>query len=372
MTDTNDNFENVVNLLNKQKKELECLYNIDNILKDSSSELENILKQLITIIPQGWRYNDICKVKIKAYNIEIEGEGFKKSELHIASDLHVDNNIVGEITVCYIKPVRTEKRIFLAEENRLFQTIVGKINRYLSYRKLKDFFLERTSFKENIHNEGNNFIKYLKDLYLTDLEIEKIIKVPIDLRKDEIICKQGSFASFIMILKEGLLKAYIENSHNKNHIFKITKPHSIIGLSSLYGDNYYHFSCSAILASKVYIIERSFFDKIIRNNQKFAMKIMNLYSNSLQNVYDKMGTIANKQALGKVCDTLLYLSENVFGNNTIDRTITRKDIADFSGLSTENLIRILADLKKDNIISTNNKVIEILKPETIKILSHLG
>ena len=32
----------------------------------------------------------------------------------------------------------------------------------------------------------------------------------------------------------------------------------------------------------------------------------------------------------------------------------------------------LADLKKDNIISINNKVIEILKPETIKMLGHLG
>lgn len=366
------NFENAVNILNNQKKELECLYKIDNILQDSNTELEKILKQLVAEIPLWWQYSDICRVKIKVYNINVESENFKKTDKFLFSNLVVDDEIVGDITISYLKSANSDKLVFLDVENRLFKTIVEKISRSISYRKLKNFFIERTNYKEQLYKEENSFIKYLKELSLKDNEIDKIIKVPIDLKKDEVICKQGSFASFVMILKEGLLKSYVENSHNKNHIFKIAKPYSIIGLSSLYGDIYCHFTCSAVVNSKLYIIERSTFNEIIKNNPKFAIKIMNIYSNSLQNVYDKIGTIANKQALGKVCDTLTYLSEKVFESNIIDRVITRKDIADFSGLSTENLIRILADLKKDNIISINNKVIEILKPETIKMLGHLG
>jgi CRP/FNR family transcriptional regulator len=99
---------------------------------------------------------------------------------------------------------------------------------------------------------------------------------------------------------------------------------------------------------------------------------MKIYSNSLQNVYDKLGCVANKQAIGKVCDALLYLSGNVFINHIIDTTITRKDIAEYSGLATENLVRILSDLKRDNIISISNKTIEILNFETLRMLSNLG
>ncbi|MDR2836127.1 MAG: Crp/Fnr family transcriptional regulator [Bacteroidales bacterium] len=371
MFNNNENFDNVVNLLDKKEKELECLYNVDFVLKDFNSDLFSVLSQLIKVIPIGWRYPDICKIKISIFNLEVESENYKKSELNVSADLIINDSVVGEISLCYVKPVRTEKRIFLDEENRLFQTIVEKINQYISYRKLKELFSKKSEGKNNENFQETNFTNYLKDLFLTDKDIEKIIKVPIDLKKDEIICKQGTFASFIMILKEGLLKALVENSH-KNHIFKITKPYSIIGLSSLYGDNYYHFSCVAMVTSKVYIIERSNFDKIIKSNPKFAMEIMKLYSNSLQNVYNKLGAISNKQALGRVCDTLLYLSEKVFESNFIDTIISRKEIAEFSGLATENLVRILAELKKDNIIAINNKAIEILKPETLKLFSNIG
>ena len=92
-------------------------------------------------------------------------------------------------------------------------------------------------------------------------------------------------------------------------------------VSSLYGDNYYHFSCQALLPSKVCLVERNVFDKIIRSNPVFSIEIMRMYSNSLQNVYDKLGSVANKQALGKVCDSLLYLSAKVFESNIIDTTV---------------------------------------------------
>jgi CRP-like cAMP-binding protein len=281
-------------------------------------------------------------------------------------------NEVGEIVLCYVKPVRAEKGIFLSEELRLFKTLVEKINQYLTFRKLKEIYSENVDKKKRHNKNEENFISYLKGLYLTDEEISKITKVQIDFKKGETVCKQGSFASFIMILKDGLLKAFTEASHYKNHIFKITTPYNIIGLSSLYGDNYYHFSCQALASSKVCLVERSTFDEIVKTNSKFSIEIMKIYSNSLQNVYDKLGSVANKQALGKVCDTLVYLSEKVFKSHTIETSITRKDIAEFSGLATENLVRILSELKKDKIIAINNKTIEILDLNKLRMLGDLG
>jgi CRP/FNR family transcriptional regulator len=372
MNNQNDNIDGIVKSLNERKKELECIYKIDSVLKDFDNDLQSVLIQLTDIIPIGWRYSDICKVKITVNDVEASSVNFKKSELKLSALLYVDEKQVGEITLCYIKPVRAEKGVFLKEENRLFQTVVEKINQYLSFRKLKELYSESMENKLKHNNHENGFSEYLKNLHLSKEEIDIITKVSIEFKKGETVCKQGSFASFVMILKEGLVKAFIENAHYKNHVFKITKPFNIIGLSSLYGDNYYHFSCQALVMSKIYLVERSSFDKVIRANPKFSIEIMKMYSSSLQNVYDKSGSIANKQALGRVCDSLIYLSEKVFENNIIETSISRKDIAEFSGLSTENLVRILSDLKKDNIIGINNKVIEILNPDTLKMLSNLG
>lgn len=364
--------ESIQDSLNERKKELNCIYNVDEILKDFDTPLHEVLTNLVTAIPEGWRYEDICRVKISVYDLEVSKDDFKRTELKQSSLLYVDGQKVGEIVLCYIKPIRAEKGVFLSEENRLFQTIVEKISQYLSFRKLKEIYSESIEKKKKKSNNEENFISYLKGLHLTESDISKITKVQIDFKKAETVCKQGSFASFIMILKEGLLKAVIETSHYKNHIFKITTPYNIIGLSSLYGDNYYHFSCKALIPSKVCLVERTTFDEIVQNNPAFSIEIMKMYSKSLQNVYDKLGSVANKQALGKVCDTLIYLSENVFNSKKIETTITRKEIAELSGLATENLVRILSELKKDKIIAINNKSIDILNFETLRMLGNMG
>lgn len=369
MQDLEYKIDGAAKSLIEREKELECIYKIDSVLKNFDKELSDILLELIDIIPIGWRYPDICKVKISVFGIELESKDFKKTELNQSARLYVDENIVGEIILSCTECFEFEESFFLDEENRLFRKIVEKINQYLSFRKLKEFYSE-SRLKHN--NNEHGFLKFLNDLNLSEEEIKIITKVPIEFKKGETICKQGSFTSFIMILKEGLVKAFIENSHYKNHVFKITKPYSIIGLSGLYGDNYYHFSCQALIPSKIYLVERSSFEKILRSNPNFAVEIMKIYSNSLQNIYDRLGSIANKQALGKVCDALIYLSEKVFESNVIKTSVTRKDIAEFSGLATENLVRILSDLKRDNIITINNKVIEIVNLDTLKMLSNLG
>ncbi len=368
----NEDIKIIQNSLNKKKKELNCIYNVDEILKEFNTSIDKVIMKLVDVIPLGWRFDDICKVNIKLYDFDISTKGFKRTELKQSANIFVEDKQVGEITICYIKPVRSEKGIFLPEENKLFKTIVEKINQYLAFRKLKDIYSENISNNTKNGNIQNSFISYLKKLELTDDDIAKITKVQINFDKGETVCKQGTFASFIMILKEGLLKAVIETSHYKNHIFKVTTPFSIVGLSSLYGDNYYHFSCRALINSTVYLIERSTFDQIIKNNTKFSMKIMKMYSSSLQNVYDKLGSVANKQAIGKVCDTLLYLSEKVFKSNIIETTITRKDIAELSGISNENLVRTLSELKKDNIISIKDKSIIIINYDTLKMLANIG
>lgn len=372
MQDDNENIKIILKSLNERKKELECIYQLDELFKNFDADLHYVLKKLCKIIPVGWRYSDICKVRIEYNEIEVQSEGFKKTELKHQSQLFIDGMPVGEITLCYIKQVNVEKGIFLSEESRLFKTVVEKTNQYLTFRKLKEIFAVSLESKYKHSNNDRGFIGYLKDLHLSDTEIDIITKVQIDFNKGETICKQGSFASFVMILKTGLVKAFVENAHHKNHIFKFTKPFNIIGLSSLYGDDQYHFSCQALIPSKLCIIERTSFDNIIKSNPAFAIEIMKINSNALQVLYNKLGSVTNKQAIGKVCDSLLYLSEKVFESNIIDTTITRKDIAEYSGLATENLVRILSELKRDKIISINNKTIEILNYETLKMLSNLG
>lgn len=221
-------------------------------------------------------------------------------------------------------------------------------------------------------NINANMIAYMKKLGLLESEIKLLTNTEIEFKKGENVCKQGSFSTYIMILKEGLLKSTVENVHFKSTIFKITKPYSIIGLSCLYGDNHYRFGCQALVPSKVYLVERSVFDSIIRQNRIFANEVIAMYALSLQNIYERLNSISNKQSLSKVCDSLIYLSEKVFEDTTIGSLVTRRDIAELSGLATENLVRILSELRAAKAIEIDKKEITILDMDMLKRFSCFG
>jgi hypothetical protein len=61
--------DRVLKSLDERKKELDCLYRIDEELKNFDTDLYEVLSELTKIIPDGWRFAEICKVKITVRGI---------------------------------------------------------------------------------------------------------------------------------------------------------------------------------------------------------------------------------------------------------------------------------------------------------------
>jgi CRP/FNR family transcriptional regulator len=55
-----------------------------------------------------------------------------------------------------------------------------------------------------------------------------------------------------------------------------------------------------------------------------------------------------------------------------DLPVSRKEIADYIGMSTANVIRTLSDFKKDGIIKVFGKTIEIVDINKLDIISKRG
>ena len=191
-------------------------------------------------------------------------------------------------------------------------------------------------------------------------------------RKGENICKQGAFASYLLYISDGLVKIYMENPNNKNINIKILKTTDFIGFSSVYGDNTYHYSSVALRDSSVCLIEKETFRKLLENNGAFASEIIKRYCDNEKQLFNKIQSLSNKQMHGRLADTLLYLSNENLCKDNIFSYLSRKDIADFAGLSTETTVRLISELKNDNIISINGKSIEITNFEKLKEISNRG
>ena len=72
------------------------------------------------------------------------------------------------------------------------------------------------------------------------------------------------------------------------------------------------------------------------------------------------------RSYGRIAYILLYFSEKIYKNNVFELPVSRKEIAEFIGMTTENVIRALSELRKDGIIKIYGKTIEIADTERLK------
>ncbi|MEJ5245287.1 MAG: PEP/pyruvate-binding domain-containing protein [Bacteroidota bacterium] len=125
-------------LLAERSKELNCLYSIEEVLSKPQLTLDEILGKIAILLPEAFRFNKDCKVKISIDNKFAATNGFKLTKKIIRETIFEQNKPVGEIVVAY----DNENYDFLDEEKRLVKTLADRFGHFLLYSKLKKLFAE--------------------------------------------------------------------------------------------------------------------------------------------------------------------------------------------------------------------------------------
>ena len=208
---------------------------------------------------------------------------------------------------------------------------------------------------------------------LTDPELEMIHldRFQVAYKAGEIIFKQGSPSTYLLCLTSGLVKIYIEGSV-KNLILSVIKPVEYIIAPGLYSDNRHHFSVSALVDSTACLIDVNIFKKLIRQNHDLAEEFMQRLSIQMIDNFDHTVGLTQKQMPGRIADALFYFSEKIYGSSSFEMVLTRQELADFSGMSTESSIRILKEFKDEGIIEVKKNSIVILNQERLKKIQETG
>lgn len=191
-------------------------------------------------------------------------------------------------------------------------------------------------------------------------------------KKGEIIAKHGSFASHVLFLCEGLVKVYYENKQD-SLILKIVGPGNLMGLSSLLKEeNIFQSTASAYIDSVVRLIDINLFKQFIEENGKFASEIINILSENTNQINSRFFGMTHRQSFGKLADLLLCLAGRIFKTSVFELNLTRKELAELAGMSTESVIRILKKFQEDNLITISGKTFTISDPEGLQRICDHG
>ncbi len=141
---------NLLAALQERAKELNCLYEVDKLLKSDLS-LADVLQGVVEVVPPGWQYPDVCEAEIRYGSRVHRSADFQPTEWFLRSPIVVQDEEVGELRVYYTaERPREDVGPFLKEEVRLITSITDRLGHFVMFQRIKE---ARRDWRERQHEE---------------------------------------------------------------------------------------------------------------------------------------------------------------------------------------------------------------------------
>lgn len=139
--------------LGERVKELNCLYNISELVEKPSISLEGILQGVVNLIPRAWQYPEITCARLTLKDQEFQTENWEVTTWQQTSHIAVRGERVGPVQVCYLEErPESDEGPFLKEERDLINAIAERLGR----------IIQRNQAEEASRRERENIINILE------------------------------------------------------------------------------------------------------------------------------------------------------------------------------------------------------------------
>lgn len=195
-------------------------------------------------------------------------------------------------------------------------------------------------------------------------ELDRInrLKSCVSFRKGQVIMSEGARPQGVYCIHKGKAKVYKMGTEGKEQITRFATNGDLIGYRSILSDEPISASISALEDTYACYIPKSSFFEVIEESPKFSLNILKLSCHELGEAGKMIASLAQKTVRERLAEILLILRAT-FGEDEegyLDIKLTREEIANMVGTATESAIRLLSDLKSENLIETKGKRIKLL------------
>ena len=205
-----------------------------------------------------------------------------------------------------------------------------------------------------------------------DLDIVCGGKVERDHEQGSTIIKEGTLIKDFSYLKTGLVKLYRTDPSGKEQIISIAKPMDYVSLLSVFSNSKYNYSVTALEDSVTCNLKMDDVRSLINENGKLALNLLSKMSRVADKVIIDSLHIRTKHLRGRVAYLLIYFAREVYLSDEFDLPLTRKEMAEYVGMTTENVIRTLSEFRKDGILKIYGKTIQIVNMDSLKSIAEFG
>jgi CRP/FNR family transcriptional regulator len=222
-------------------------------------------------------------------------------------------------------------------------------------------------FNKESEDCRNCFKQCLPFQSLTEEELEILnnasAKVPF--KKGEIIYKQATPLTHMVMIHSGYGKIYIENTNERNLILCYSKPLDLNGGLGLFLDKRHHSTLMAVTDCDTCFVDIAAFNDIMRSNESFREAYLKYYAERVQHIYYQFTVLTQKNMEGRMAESLLYLEEQIFAGGSI-RYLSKQDLAELTAMTKESAIRVLKGFKDEGLIEMLDHTINVMDKKTLE------
>jgi CRP/FNR family transcriptional regulator, nitrogen fixation regulation protein len=188
-------------------------------------------------------------------------------------------------------------------------------------------------------------------------------------RKDREIFGENEPADYVYQVTTGAVRSYKLLSDGRRQIGAFHLVGDVFGLENA---AVHRFTAEAIVDTRVCLVKRESMELIAENDVLVVRDLLNVTTSNLQHAEDHMLLLGRKTALERVAAFLLEMDRRLTQAGFFALPMSRRDIADYLGLTVETVCRELHHLHDQGILgflSPNQRQIVLLDR---KKLAHLS
>lgn len=207
----------------------------------------------------------------------------------------------------------------------------------------------------------------LQDQELAQIEDIVVIR---NYKKNMIIFMEGEVGEALFFIISGKVKIYKLVEDGREQILHILKDSDIFAEIVFVDRGNYPATAQVLEDSKIGMIRNDDFERLVRQNPDFALKILRVMTYRLRQAQMQIRDIALRDTYGRVASMLLMLAkehgEDSAEGTKINLPLSRQELANLIGTTRETVTRILSDFNKTKIIRLQKQEIIILDEKKMR------
>ncbi len=210
---------------------------------------------------------------------------------------------------------------------------------------------------------------HLKDKYAADmsglenlledtkgaLDLESVLQnaVTIKFKKKDAIYRAGSIPREVYYLKKGSVKSVKYNDDGKELITEVWRDKDFFGVIAAINETAYTHAAVAAEDSELVSIPMDEFKKLMDVNAEIANRFIRIFAGNIEEKENELLEIAYGSIRTRLADALVKLGER-YADKLVDGIpMSREELAQFVGTTSETVIRTLKDFKEEGLVSVN-------------------